>query len=149
MLQGVPAFIMRVLFAALFYPAPVGRALSCGQAQLPSCSAHRLLSWVGAFSLLDSGPSLCPSQNGVAPTSRSPFPLLAVIKAQTPMPKSQEGGYLGPSEAAQHLPEGVWPDLDHPGEGVVELGDGEEYAADDQRQGRDHKPVRHVALKPE
>ena len=23
MLQGVPAFIMRVLFAALFYPAPV------------------------------------------------------------------------------------------------------------------------------
>ena len=57
--------------------------------------------------------------------------------------------YLDPSEAAQHLPEGVRPDLDDPGERVVELADGEEYAADDQRQGRHHKRVRPVALKPE
>jgi hypothetical protein len=28
-------------------------------------------------------PSLCPSHNGGAPTQRSPFPLLAGIKAQT------------------------------------------------------------------
>src|SRR5215204_785802 len=67
----------------------------------------------------------------------------------TLMPKAGRGFYSGPSEAVQHLPEGLRPDLDGPGEGVVELGDGEEYAADDQRQGRDHKPVRHVALKPE
>jgi hypothetical protein len=67
----------------------------------------------------------------------------------TPLPKVARGSYLGPSEAAQHLPEGVRLDLDNPGEGVVELGDGEEYAADDQRQGGDHKRVRHVALKPE
>ena len=66
-----------------------------------------------------------------------------------PCQRARRGFYLGPSEAAQHLPESVRPDLDDPGEGVVELGDGEEYAADDQRQGRDHKPVRHVALEPE
>jgi hypothetical protein len=57
--------------------------------------------------------------------------------------------YLDPSEAAQHLFEGVRPDLDDPGERVVELADGEEYAADQQRQGRHHKRVRPVALKPE
>jgi hypothetical protein len=64
--------------------------------------------------------------------------------------KSQERFLsLGPSEAAQHLPEGVRPDLDEPGEWVVELADGKEYAADDQCQSRDHKRMRQVALKPE
>ena len=37
---------------------------------------------------------------------------------------------LDPSEAAQHLFEGLRPDLDDPGERVVELADGEEYGAD-------------------
>jgi hypothetical protein len=57
--------------------------------------------------------------------------------------------FLGPSEAAQHLFEGFGPDLHDPREGIVELADGEQYAADDQRQRRDHKRVRQVALKPE
>jgi hypothetical protein len=72
MLEGVPAFIMGVLFAALFYPAPVRQrglrfapplSLSCAgpryrcdqnhprggwhtsvrPLELPLCSAHRLL----------------------------------------------------------------------------------------------------------
>jgi hypothetical protein len=38
--------------------------------------------------------------------------------------------YLDPSEAAQHLFEGLRPDLNDPGERVVELPDGEEYGAD-------------------
>jgi hypothetical protein len=58
----------------------------------------------------------------------------------------RSGPYLGPPEAAQHLFEGLRPELDDPGEGIVELADGEQYAADDQRQGRDHKRVRRVAL---
>ena len=66
------------------------------------------------------------------------------------MPPCQKPGvYLSLSEAAQYLPEGDRLDLDGPGEGVVELGYGEEYAADDQRQGRDHKRVRHVAIESE
>jgi hypothetical protein len=44
--------------------------------------------------------------------------------------RARRGLYLGPSEAVQHLPEGVRSDLDDPGESVVELADGEEYAAD-------------------
>src|SRR5215212_10766419 len=44
--------------------------------------------------------------------------------------KEPGGDFLGPSEAAQRLPEGVRPDLDDPGERVVELADGEQYAAD-------------------
>jgi hypothetical protein len=69
MLQGFPAFIMRVLFAALFYPDPIrqrslrfaplcvardlgrcdhnyprgGGHTSLTPLQLPLCSAHRLL----------------------------------------------------------------------------------------------------------
>ena len=61
----------------------------------------------------------------------------------------RSGPYLGPPEAAQHLFEGVRPDLDDSGERVVELADGEQYPADDQRQGRDHERVRRVALKAE
>src|SRR5919107_4574355 len=61
----------------------------------------------------------------------------------------RSGPYLGPPEAAQHLFEGLRPDLDDPGEGIVELPYGEKYAADDERQGRDHDRVRHVAPKPE
>src|SRR5215212_8386131 len=52
----------------------------------------------------------------------------------TLMPKAGRGFYSGPSEAAQHLPEGVRPDLDDPGESVVERADGEEYSAEKQRQ---------------
>jgi hypothetical protein len=47
-----------------------------------------------------------------------------------PHAKEPGGDFLGPSKAAQRLPEGVRPDLDDPGERVVELADGEEYAAD-------------------
>src|SRR5215208_3820206 len=43
---------------------------------------------------------------------------------------ARSGACLGPSEAAQHLPEGFRPDLDDPGERIVELADGEEYGAD-------------------
>jgi hypothetical protein len=39
--------------------------------------------------------------------------------------------FLGPSEAAQHFPEGIRPDLHDPGERVVELAYGEEYGADE------------------
>src|SRR5215208_2202031 len=43
----------------------------------------------------------------------------------TSMPKARRGCLsLGPSEAVQHLPEGLRLDLDGPGERVVELGDG-------------------------
>jgi hypothetical protein len=48
----------------------------------------------------------------------------------TLMPKRARRGFLGPSEAAQRLPEGLRPDLDDSGERVVELADGEEYGAD-------------------
>jgi hypothetical protein len=58
----------------------------------------------------------------------------------------RSGSFSGPCEAVQHLSEGVRPDLHDPGERVVELAYGEQYAADDQRQGRDHKRVRRVAL---
>src|SRR5215217_3362208 len=40
MLQGVPAFIMRVLFAALFYPAPV-RQRGLGFAPPLRCAGRR------------------------------------------------------------------------------------------------------------
>jgi hypothetical protein len=86
MLQGVPAFIMRLLFAALFYPAPVRqrglhfappcavRGTSGGEtmttpggagtpyehATYSPCSAHRLLSWGRSSLAQRSGPSLRP-----------------------------------------------------------------------------------------
>src|SRR5829696_7199887 len=89
---------------------------------------------------LSSGPHMCIMQCG----SCSLKPAVGSAKAlrhrvticlgeNDPHAKeSQEGGgYLGPSEAVQHLPEGLRSDLDDPGEGVVELAHGEEYAADD------------------
>jgi hypothetical protein len=47
-----------------------------------------------------------------------------------PIAPGFENALLGPSKAAQHLFEGLRPDLHDPGEGIVELADGEEYAAD-------------------
>src|SRR5919107_121427 len=47
-----------------------------------------------------------------------------------PHAKESGGDFLGPSKAAQRLPEGLRPDLGNPGERVVELPDGEQYAAD-------------------
>src|SRR5215208_5089523 len=43
----------------------------------PTGFSHR----VGSGTLLNSGPSLCPSHNGGAPHPRSPFPLLAGMEA--------------------------------------------------------------------
>jgi hypothetical protein len=111
---------------------------------LPSVSVgHGMSVHLGASQLRASHVSMMPPYG----TQRE----VTICQSENdPHAKSREGGfYSGPSEAVQHLPEGIRPDLDGPREGVVELGDGEEYAADDQRQGSDNKRVRHVALQPE
>ena len=67
-------------------------------------------------------------------------------RRKRPHAENTGGGFrLGIPEAAQHLFEGLRPDLDDPGEGIVELPNGEQNAADDERQGRDHERVHHVA----
>src|SRR5215208_5130235 len=83
---------------------PVGRAQFLVQAQLPPCSAHRLLSWgrsylvylAPTFDLPRPDAARLPlrgaSQNGRAPNLRSPFPSLEVSKHTPSVKKSSIWG---------------------------------------------------------
>src|SRR5215204_5179740 len=82
-LQGQPGDHLRAGRVASHYPGRAGTTpwllLAVSLRACPTGFYHR----VGSPTLLGSDPSLCPSQNGGAPTLHSPFPLLGGIKAQT------------------------------------------------------------------